>query len=96
MSPRAEEYHRQLQQRRLNARTHLHKIVALADIHGPDPVARALEEAFECDAFSSEYIANILEQRARVALEPGPLHLTRRADLLEVELGPADLTPYES
>ncbi len=69
LSPRAEEYHHQLQQRRLNARIHLHKIVALADIYGPDAVARALEDAFEFGAFSSEYIANILEQRQRVAVE---------------------------
>ena len=40
-------------------------------------------------------IANVLEQRERLARTPGPLHLTRRADLLEVELGPADLSLYE-
>jgi hypothetical protein len=26
---------------------------------------------------------------------PGPLHLTRRADLLELELPAADLAPYD-
>jgi len=46
-------------------------------------------------AFSSDYIANILEQRERLAPPPGPLHLTRRQDLLDVELAPADLSIYE-
>lgn len=96
LCPRAEEYHRRLEERRLNARLHLTKIMALADIYGKDKVARALEDAFEFEAFSSEYIANILEQRERLLPQPGPLHLTRRADLLDLELGPADLTLYES
>lgn len=96
LCPRSEEYHRRLEERRLNARVHITKIMALADIHGKDKVARALEDAFEFEAFSSEYIANILEQRERLLPQPGPLHLTRRADLLDLELGPADLTPYDS
>ncbi len=95
LCPRAEEYHRRLEQRRLNARVHITKIMALADIYGKDNVVRALEDAFEFEAFSSEYIANILEQRQRLSPVPGPLHLTRRADLLEVELGTADLSLYE-
>ena len=95
LSPRAEEYHHQLAQRRLNPRFHINKIVALADIYGADKLARAIEDAFDCEAFSSEYIANILEQRQRLTPQPGPLHLTRRADLLEVDLGPADLSPYQ-
>ena len=94
LSPRAEDYHRQLAQRRLNPRTHINKIVALADIYGEDNLARATQDAFDSEAFSSEYIANILEQRLRLAPQPGPLHLTRRADLLDVDLGPADLSPY--
>jgi len=96
LSARAEEYHRQLEERRLNPRTHINKIVALADIYGQEKVARAIEDAFAFEAFSSEYIANILEQRERLSPQPGPLHLTRRADLLEVELGPADLSLYEN
>jgi transposase len=94
LSPRAELYHRRLEERRLNARFHLQKIMAMADIYGPEALARAIEDAFEFEAFSSEYIANILEQRQRPTVEPGPLHLTRRADLLEVELGPVDLSAY--
>jgi len=43
-----------------------------------------MEDAFAFQAFSCEYIANLLEQRARKLPEPGALHLTRRQDLLEV------------
>ena len=95
LGPRAEEYYRQLQQRRLNPRVHIAKIMALSEVYGPDKVARAIEDAFEFAAFSSDYIANLLEQRDRLTPPPGPLHLTRRQDLLDVELAPADLSIYE-
>ena len=95
LCPRAEEYYRQLQERRFNARLHIAKIMALSEVYGPDKVARAIEDAFEFAAFSSDYIANILEQRERLAPPPGPLHLTRRQDLLDVELAPVDLSIYE-
>jgi hypothetical protein len=45
LSPRAEAYHHELAQRRLNPRTHINKIVALADIYSADKPARALEDA---------------------------------------------------
>jgi len=95
LCPRAEEYYRQLGQRRLNPRVHIAKIMALSEVYGPDKVARAIEDAFEFAAFSSDYIANLLEQRDRLTPPPGPLHLTRRQDLLDVELAPADLSIYE-
>jgi hypothetical protein len=93
--PRSEEYYRQLQERRFNPRVHIAKIMALTEVYGPDKVARAIEDAFEFAAFSSDYIANILEQRQRLLIQPGPLHLTRRQDLLDVQLAPADLSIYE-
>ena len=96
LSPRAEFYHQQLAARSLNARSHVNKIVALADIYGPDKVARAIEDAIASEAFSSQYIDNILQQRERHTPQPGPLHLTRRSDLLEIELSPADLTLYDN
>ena len=49
--------------------------------------------AFE--AFSAEYIANILEARARTLPEPGPLQLTRGIDLLDIDIPPPDLTVYD-
>ena len=95
LSPHAEHYHQQLQARSLNARVHINKIVALADIYGPDKVARAIADAIESQAFASQYIENILQQRERPAPQPGPLHLTRRSDLLEIEIPPADLSLYD-
>ncbi len=94
LSPLADAYYQQLKQRRLNPRHHVQKIVALSEIHGPDKVARALADATEFQAYSCEYIANLLEQRARLLPEAGALHLTRRQDLLELDLPQADITPY--
>jgi hypothetical protein len=96
LSAHAEHYHQQLAARSLNARSHVNKIVALADIYGPDKVARAMEDAIQSQAYSSQYIDNILQQRERHTPLPGPLHLTRRSDLLEIELSPADLTLYDN
>jgi len=70
--------------------------VALSDIYDPQTVARAIEDAFTSEAFSSEYIAHLLEQRARCTPEASALHLTRRADLLEVSLEQPDLSIYHA
>jgi len=91
----AEPYVRQLEAKCLNSRHHIQKIVALSEIHGPEKVGRALLDALTFEAYGCEYIANILEQRQRHTTPPAALHLTRRQDLLEVELPPPDLTPYE-
>ena len=95
LSPKAPMYYRELEQRRLNAHHHVIKIVALSDIYGVEQVARAIEDAFTVQAFSSEYITNILEQRTRRRPEPGPLIVTRRQDLLEIEIAPPDLSIYD-
>ncbi|MGR8932632.1 MAG: IS21 family transposase [Gammaproteobacteria bacterium] len=95
LAPVAERYYQELQQRRLNPRHHLRKILALSEIYGTDPVAQAIEDAFTLQAFSSEYIANILEQRQRILPEPGALLLTRRQDLLDLEMADPDLTIYD-
>ena len=94
LSPKAQAYYQQLEQRRMNPRHHIIKIVALSEIYGVDPVARAIEDAFVLQAFSCEYIANLLEQRARKWLDPIALILTRRQDLLELEIEPPDMDVY--
>jgi hypothetical protein len=96
LSPRAEAYYLKLEQRRLNPHHHVRKIVALSDIYGQEAVARAMEDAFAYEAFASDYIANLLEQRARFIPEASALHLTRREDLLEVRLQPPDLSIYQA
>jgi len=95
LSAKAEAYYAELAQRRLNARHHILKIVALSEVYGVDATARALDDAFAFTAFSSDYVANLLESRARALPEPSPLHLTRKTDLLELELGDPDLSLYD-
>lgn len=95
LGPVAEVYYQQLQQRRVNAPHHVRKIVALCDIHGDEAVARVLLDTHEQQAYSSEYVANLLEQRARFQLPPGPLHVTRGQDLLELDLPEPDLNCYQ-
>jgi transposase len=94
LSPKAQEYYRELENRRMNVLHHLRQIVALSEIYPPEEVARALEDAFEFQAFSCEYIANILEQRSRKRPQLGALHLTRREDLLELTVQQPDLSIY--
>jgi transposase len=95
LSPDAQAYYDGLEQRRLNARNHLRKILALAEIYAPDAVARAISDGLAFQAFSAEYITNILETRARALPEAGPLQLTRRHDLLDIDIAPPDLAAYE-
>jgi hypothetical protein len=95
LSPQAEIYYRQLEQRRLNPPHHVRKIVALSDIYGQEAVARAMADALDYSAFAADYIANLLEQRARLTPEASPLHLTRREDLLDLHLQPPDLSLYQ-
>jgi hypothetical protein len=54
-------YYDGLEQRRLNARHHVRKILALAEIYPADVVARAISDGLAFQAFSAEYITNILE-----------------------------------
>jgi transposase len=96
LSPKAEAYYRELASRRMNPRHHLRQIVALSEIYGVEKIARAIEDAFACQAFSCEYIANILEQRQRILPQPGALHVTRRQDLLEIEIPDPDLSMYDA
>jgi transposase len=95
LGPQADFYARKLREKRLNAPHHIQKIVALSQLYGPDKVARALDDALTFEAYGCEYIANLLEQRQRQTPAPSPLHLTRRQDLLDLDLPPADLNLYE-
>lgn len=95
LSRMAQAYYEGIEQRRLNPRHHLRKIVALSEIYGVDAVDRAIQDGIAFEAYSCEYIANILEMRAREHPESGALHLTRSQDLLEIEIPKADLSPYE-
>ncbi|MGH9304797.1 MAG: IS21 family transposase, partial [Acidimicrobiales bacterium] len=92
----AAAYYEGLLARQLNARLHLRRILALAEIHGREATARALADALAFCAFSSQYIAHLLEARARTPVPlSSPIALTRRQDLLELELPEPDLSVYE-
>jgi hypothetical protein len=95
LSPKSEAYYAELANRRLNPRHHIRHIVALGEIYGAEKVARAIEDAFTFQAFSCEYIANILEQRERMRPQAAALHVTRRQDLLELDLPEPDLSIYD-
>jgi hypothetical protein len=96
LSPHAAEYYQRLDEKRGNPRHHVQKIVALSEIYGVEKVQRALEDAWAYQAFSCEYIANLLEQRERPTAQPGALHLTRQQDLLDLDLPAPDLSLYQS
>jgi transposase len=96
LSPRAQAYLEGLEAKQVNARVHLRKILALAELHGKEAVLRALDDGLELHAFSAEYIAHILAARRRIGPEPiAALQLTRRADLLELEIPEPDLSIYD-
>lgn len=61
-----------MRERRPNLHHHLARIVALSEIYGFDDTARALADGLEYQAFSAEYIANLLERRRRPRSEPVP------------------------
>ena len=95
LSPRASQYAQGLQAKRANPRAHIRRIVALAEIYGREALARAIDDGIELQAYSAEYLANILAARQRSAPEPAALQLTRRADLLELDMPEPDLSVYD-
>ena len=95
LSDKAQEYYRQMEQRRMNPFHHIRQIVALSEIYPIEQVTRAIEDAFHYKAFSCEYIANLLEQRSRKGKATGALHLTRKSDLLDLTLNQPDLSIYD-
>ena len=68
----------------------------LIDIHGRDAVAQALEEAVELGAYGSDYLNNILAHRRSLGPLIGQLHLTRGAELLQLEVQRPDCSCYET
>jgi len=95
LSGKAQEYYRQMENRRMNPFHHIRQIVALAEIYPSEQVTRAIEDAFHFKAFSCDYIANLLERRSRQVKEPGALHLTRQSDLLDLTINEPDLSIYD-
>lgn len=95
LGPRAEHFYRQVCMRQLSPTLHVRRIMALVEIHSAGEVLRAIDDAIEFQAFSSEYVAHLIEQRRRQRPDPGPLHLSRNQDLLELRLNTPDLSIYQ-
>lgn len=95
LGPHAEAFYHALQERRLNAPAHLRNILALEGSYTRAQIAEALSDAHRMSAYNSESIINLLGQRARPQAEPGPLHLTRPGDQLDIETPQADLSIYD-
>jgi hypothetical protein len=87
---------RKLEEQRLTPAHHIQKIIALSELYGAATVARAIDDALTFEAYGCDYIANLLEQRQAAPAASPALHLTRRQDLLDLELPPADLSPYQN
>jgi hypothetical protein len=96
LSPKAEAYFGALRTRDFHALGQVRRILMLVDIHGREPAAAALEEAIELGAYGSDYLRNILEHRQALAPLLGHLHLTRGAELLDLELPPADCSRFDA
>ena len=95
LSYQAEAYYQGLA-KRFNPQHHVRKIVALSEIYDAEMMARAIEDALHYQAFSCEYITNLLESRTRLLPQAGALHLTRRQDLLDLDLPDPDCSVYEA
>ncbi len=74
---------------------HVRRILMLVEIHGRDSVAQALQEAVELGAYGSDYLNNILAHRRALAPLSGQLHLTRGAELLQLEVQQPDCSRYQ-
>lgn len=92
----AQTYLQGLREKRPDYPNHIRKINSLAQIHGVEAVARALMDAGEHQAFSADHIENLITARNRPLVQPGPLHVTRNRDLLELEIPQPNLDIYNT
>lgn len=95
LSPQAEPYYGALRQRELHAMNHVRRILLLSAHYSRATVAAALEEALTLGAIGSDYLHNLLQHRQSLAPLLGELHLTCGAELLEIDLPPADCSRFE-
>lgn len=91
----ADSYLTGLREKRPDWRGHVRRINALAEANGRDRVARALLDGLEHNAFSSQYVLNIIEARQRLRPHTGSLNVTRRKDLLELDGPTPNLDIYD-
>ena len=95
LTPDSEKYYIGIKEKRFNAAEHIRKIMTLVEIYGSHDIGRAINDALEFKAYSSDYIANLLEQRRRFTPEAAPLHLMRKSDALEIEFDKPNMDIYD-
>lgn len=91
----SQEYYLGLQERSLRPLTEVKKILVLKDKFSVELVQQALIDAAEHQAFSADYIKNILEHRHRILANPGPLHVPHKDDALHISLPEPDIDLYK-
>ena len=97
LGPEGAKYLEGLVAQRINAPSHMEKILRLADQYGQIEVLGALDRALQYGAFGFEYVQNILfERRRRRAQGPQlPLALPEHPDA-NLDCPPRDPAEYES
>jgi len=90
----AEKYYAGMKSKLFNVQQHVCRIVALLDTHGKREVIRAMTDAMKFEAYSSDYILNILDMRSRVIPQVSALHVTRKSDCLNIDFAEPDLNIY--
>ena len=85
----------ELKKRSVSPINDIRKIASLAQVYSEQEISQALEDSLQFGACSAEYILNILEQKQRLLPEPGPLHVSHKTDLLNIETPVPDFTVYE-
>jgi len=89
----ARDFHAGLVRTRLQPLRDVRKILAIAAHWPQTDLLRALADATAYNAFGADYIHNLLHARAQLA-ETSPIQLTRRSDLLDLELPAPNLNHY--
>lgn len=90
----AEKYDKGLNEKRIDPRRHIRKIMTFIDIYGADEVKKAMEDTCVLDVFSADAILNLIEMRHRTLPKPSPIHLSRKTDSLDIEIREVDLDIY--
>ncbi len=91
----AARFLRGLKQKRMSPIDHVRRIYALIPIHGQTRVCQAITDALEWESYDADAVLNFIESSQRFLEAPGPLHVSHKADLVDVCLKQPDLSIYQ-
>lgn len=83
-----------LKEKRLKPIEHVRRIFGFIDIHGEQCVCQAITDALSWEAYDADAVLNIIESQGRLIETAGPLHVSHKADQLQVTLKQPDLSIY--